>query len=122
MEQVLLKCDGFAALILVAACRQVEEERAEKQRLREERRRERQERYAQRKARYDERQLHGDHTSDSEPSSVSNSTFTISSDGPGWLSSQAEMVIEPYFMSFDNTWNRMQARPHACLPCMPSPC
>lgn len=45
----------------------------------------------------------------SEPSSVSNSTFTLSEEDTGWLSSQAEMVLEPYFMSFDNTWNRLQA-------------
>eukprot|EP00892_Ulva_mutabilis_P009507 jgi/Ulvmu1/6929/UM032_0007.1 len=104
-----LSDDADLAELHLSGQRQVEAERAEKQRLREERRRERLQRYAQRKARYDERQRTGDHTSDSEPSSVSNSTFTISSDDPGWLSSQAEMVIEPYFMSFDNTWNRMQA-------------
>lgn len=103
--------ERLAAFKAARMCSQVEAERAEKQRLREQRRRERQARYVQRKARYDARQRDGEHTSDSEPSSVSNSTFTISSDDPGWLSSQAEMVIEPYFMSFDNTWSRMQARP-----------
>lgn len=44
----------------------------------------------------------------SEPSSVSNSTFTLSDDDDGWLSRQAEMVLEPYFMSLDSTWSRLQ--------------
>jgi hypothetical protein len=86
------------------ACRVLEEQRAEKQRLREERRAERLERYETKRRRRLEEDPYA-----SEPSSVSNSTFTLSDDDDGWLSSQAEMVLEPYFMSLDSTWNRLQA-------------
>ena len=83
----------------------MEEQNAEKARQREVRRQERLARFAAKRA----RKLAGNPLA-SEPSSVSNSTFTLSEEDTGWLSSQAEMVLEPYFMSFDNTWNRLQVR------------
>jgi hypothetical protein len=85
--------------------RVIEEAEAEKQRQRETRRQERLARFEAKRA----RKLDDDPAA-SEPSSVSNSTFTLSEEDTGWLSRQAEMVLEPYFMSFDNTWNRLQAR------------
>lgn len=103
-------CVAFATLYRcygnqrVRGCRIAEESQAEKLRQREQRREERLQRFATKRA----RKLEGNPDA-SEPSSISNSTFTISDDDTGWLSSQAEMVIEPYFMSFDNTWNRLQA-------------
>ena len=84
-------------------CRILEEHRREKLRLREERR-------AERLTRYElkwRRRLEDDPCA-SEPSSVSNSTFTLSEDDDAWLSRQAEMVLEPYFMSLDSTWSRLQ--------------
>lgn len=99
-------------------CSVVEEQQAEKLRQREARREERHARYLAKR----DRKLEDDPAA-SEPSSVSNSTFTISDEDTGWLSTQAEVVLEPYFMSFDNTWNRLQARRRRCRPCccgMPS--
>ena len=43
-------------------------------------------------------------------SSFSSSSGDSSSEDKGWLSEQVEMLLEPYFMSFDNTWNRIQVR------------
>ena len=43
-------------------------------------------------------------------SSFSSSSGNSSNSDKGWLSEQVEMLLEPYFMSFDNTWNRIQVR------------
>ena len=91
-------------------CRILEEQRQEKQRLREGRRAERLSRYELKR----QRRLEEDPYA-SEPSSVSNSTFTLSDDDDGWLSSQAEMVLEPYFMSLDSTWSRLQVHTSALV-------
>lgn len=88
-------------------CRIVAEQNLEKARQREQRRQERLERFEAKRERFELR-LAVDPDA-SEPSSVSNSTFTIDDEDTGWLSSQAEMVLEPYFMSVDNTWTRLQA-------------
>jgi magnesium transporter len=85
-------------------CSILEESQAEKLKQREQRRQDRLVRFEAKRHRKFE-----DDPDASEPSSVSNSTFTISDEDTGWLSTQAEMVLEPYFMSFDNTWNRLQA-------------
>jgi magnesium transporter len=85
----------------------VAEQKLEKARQREQRRQERLERFEAKQARFEAKLAHDPNAS--EPSSVSNSTFTIDDEDTGWLSSQAEMVLEPYFMSLDNTWSRLQA-------------
>jgi magnesium transporter len=82
----------------------LEDHQQEKLRQREQRRQERMQRFSMKRT----RKL-ADDPNASDPSSVSNSTFTLSEEDTSWLRAQAEMVIEPYFMSFDNTWNRLQA-------------
>jgi magnesium transporter len=84
-------------------CRVLEQQHAEKLRQRDERRMERMARHEAKR----QRKLEDDPNA-SEPSSVSNSTFTLTDEDQGWLSSQVEMLLEPYFMSFDSTWNRLQ--------------
>jgi magnesium transporter len=71
----------------------------------------REERRLDRLARYEEKRRRrlADDPAASDPSSVSNSTFSLSDEDAGWLSTQAEMVIEPYFMSLMNTGTRLAA-------------
>jgi hypothetical protein len=85
------------------------ENKLEKQKQRDARRAERLERYQIKRRRTLE-----DDPYASEPSSVSNSTFTLSEEDDGWLSRQAEMVLEPYYMSLDSTWSRLQVQCYCC--------